>query len=319
VGKPFNYGGQAVLEGVMMRGAKKMCLAVRDPKGEIVTHCEDLNPYIYNGRITKIPFLRGITMLWDALGLGMRALIFSADVSLSDEEDVQFSGPIAWGTIAISLIASVAIFFVGPLLLIGLIDRWITSHFVSNLVEGIIRLIFLLLYVWAVGFVPDIRRVFGYHGAEHKTINAYEAGDDLTVDAVGQRSTAHTRCGTAFLLQVVVISILVFAVLGRPPMALRIVSRIVLVPVIAGIAYEVLKFTAARQRHRLVRLVTTPGLWLQRLTTRQPDAGMLEVAITALRQLLVEEKIVAAEEQPSSGQPGTPLPATATGGQASCA
>jgi uncharacterized protein YqhQ len=313
VGKPFNYGGQAIIEGVMMRGAKKMCLAVRGPKGEIVTHCEDLNPRIYGGWVAKVPFIRGVTMLWDALGLGMRALMFSADVSLG-EEDVEFRGPVAWGTMAIALIAAVAIFFVGPLLLIGLVDRWIVSPFVSNLLEGIIRLGFFLVYVWAIGFVPDIRRVFGYHGAEHKTINAYEAGDDLTVEEAARRSTTHTRCGTAFLLQVVVISILLFAVLGRPPMLLRIASRIVLVPVIAGIAYEFLKFTAAHQRKRLVHLVTLPGLWLQGLTTRQPDASMLEVAIVALQRLLAEEKIVAAEGQSAAGLAVSPASATAAEG-----
>jgi uncharacterized protein YqhQ len=208
----------------------------------------------------------------------------------------------------------VAIFFVGPLLLIGLVDRWIVSPFISNLLEGIIRLGFFLVYVWAIGFVPDIRRVFGYHGAEHKTINAYEAGDDLTVEAVGRRSTTHTRCGTAFLLQVVVISIFLFAVLGRPPMALRIVSRIVLVPVIAGIAYEFLKFTAARQRNRLIHLITMPGLCLQRLTTRQPNESMLEVAIAALQRLLTEEKIVAAEEQSAAGLAVSSVSATAADG-----
>jgi uncharacterized protein YqhQ len=171
-----------------------------------------------------------------------------------------------------------------------------------------------LLYVWAVGFVPDIRRVFGYHGAEHKTINAYEAGDDLTVTAVDRRSTTHTRCGTAFLLQVVVISIIVFALLGRPPMVLRIASRIVLVPVIAGIAYELLKFTAAHQRNRLVQMIIAPGLWLQGLTTRRPDDGMLEVAITALRQLLLEEKLVAAGEQPVAGHPAASAAAAVADG-----
>jgi uncharacterized protein YqhQ len=312
MGKPFNYGGQAILEGVMMRGARKMCLAVRNPKGEIITHCEDLNPHIYSGPIARIPFLRGLVMLWDALGLGMRALMFSADVAMGEEE-VQFSGPIAWGTFAISLIAAMAIFFVGPLLLIGLLERWITSEIVSNLMEGIVRLGFFLLYVWGVGFVPDIRRVFAYHGAEHKTINAYEAGDALTVAAVGRRSTTHTRCGTAFLLQVVVISIVLFTLLGRPPMVLRIASRILLVPVIAGIAYELLRFTAAHQRHPLVRVVSAPGLWLQGLTTRQPDESMLEVAITALRKLLVEEQLISTSEASPSAQAISSLPAaTAT-------
>jgi len=150
--------------------------------------------------------------------------------------------------------------------------------------------------VWAIGFIPDIRRVFGYHGAEHKTINTYESGDELTVESVSRHSLVHPRCGTAFLLVVLVISIFVFSFLGRPPLLLRIASRIVLIPVIAGIAYEFIKFSAAHQDNWLMRLLIAPGLWLQDFTTRQPDAPMLEVAIAALRQLLVEEKIVATEE-----------------------
>jgi uncharacterized protein YqhQ len=296
MGKPFNYGGQAVIEGVMMRGAKQMCVAVRAPSGEIVVHCEALNPTIYAGFIAKVPFVRGLTMLWDALGLGIRTLLFSADVAMG-EEDVEFSGPIAWGTIAFSLIMGVAVFFVGPLLLVGLIDRFITSSFLSNLLEGLIRLAFLLLYVWAVGFIPDIRRVFGYHGAEHKAINAYEAGDELTVEGVERNSVVHPRCGTAFLLMVVVVSILVFALLGRPPLLLRIVSRVVLIPVIAGIAYEFIKFSAAHQKHWLMRLLIAPGLWLQSFTTRPPEAPMLEVAIAALKRLLQEEHLVVPGEE----------------------
>jgi len=299
MGKPFNYGGQAVIEGVMMRGAKKMCVAVRAPNGEIVVHCEPLNPRIYASFVAKVPFVRGLTMLWDALGLGIRTLLFSADVAMGEEE-VEFSGPIAWGTIAFSLIMAVAIFFVGPLLLVGLVDRLIASHFVSNLLEGGIRLAFFLAYVWAIGFIPDIRRVFGYHGSEHKAINAYEAGDELTVEAVGRSSIVHPRCGTAFLLVVMVVSILVFALLGRPPLLLRIASRVVLIPVIAGIAYEFIKFSATHQNHRLMHLLIAPGLWLQGLTTRQPDAPMLEVAIAALQRLLIEEDIVPANEAETS-------------------
>jgi uncharacterized protein YqhQ len=292
--KPFNYGGQAVLEGVMMRGTQNMCVAVRAPNGQIITHCEPLNPRIYSSFVAKVPFVRGLTMLWDTLGLGIRTLMFSADVAM-EEEEVEFSGPIAWGTIAFSMLIAVAVFFVGPLLLLGLVDRLIASHFISNVLEGLIRLIFFLAYVWAIGLIPDIQRVFGYHGAEHKTINTYEADDELSVEAVGRHTTVHPRCGTAFLLVVMFVSILVFALLGRPPLLLRIVSRVVLIPVIAGIAYEFIKFSAAHQDHWLMRLLIAPGLWLQSLTTRQPDASMLEVAITALKRLLVEEKLVAAD------------------------
>lgn len=295
MGKPFNYGGQAVIEGVMMRGSRKMCVAVRAPGGEIVVHCEPLNARIYNSSIAKVPFLRGLTMLWDTLGLGIRTLVFSADVAMGEEE-VEFSGPIAWGTIAISFIIAIAVFFVGPILLIGLVDRLIASDFVSNVLEGSIRMALFLGYVWAIGFIPDIQRVLGYHGAEHKTINTYEAGDELTVEAVGPHSPVHPRCGTAFLLVVMIISILVFALLGRPPLLLRIVSRIVLIPIIAGIAYEFIKFSAAHQEHWLMRLLISPGLWLQSLTTRQPDASMLEVAIAALQRLLIEEHLVASDD-----------------------
>lgn len=295
MGKPFNYGGQAVIEGVMMRGSQKMCVAVRAPDDEIVIHCEPLNPKIYGGFVAKIPFVRGLTMLWDALGLGIRTLMFSADVAMGEEE-VEFSGPIAWGTIAFSMAMAIAIFFVGPLLLLGVVDRYIASSFVSNLLEGIIRLGLFLAYVWAIGFIPDIRRVFSYHGAEHKTINTFEAGDELTVESVGHHTVVHPRCGTAFLLVVMVVSIFVFSLLGRPTLLLRIASRIVLIPVIAGIAYEFIKFTAAHQDRWLTRLLIAPGLWLQSFTTRQPDASMLEVAIAALQHLLVEEHLVAADE-----------------------
>lgn len=295
MGKPFNYGGQAVIEGVMMRGSQKMCVAVRAPDSEIVIHCEPLNPRIYASFIAKIPFVRGITMLWDTLGLGIRTLMFSADVAMGEEE-AEFSGPIAWGTIAFSLAMALAIFFVGPLLLLGLLDRYIASSFVSNVLEGVIRMAMFLGYVWAIGFIPDIQRVFSYHGAEHKTINTYEAGDELTVESVGGHTLIHPRCGTSFLLVVMVVSILVFSLLGRPPLLLRIASRIVLIPVIAGIAYEFIKFSAAHQDHWLMRLLIAPGLWLQSFTTRQPDASMLEVAIAALQRLLVEEHLVAADE-----------------------
>jgi uncharacterized protein YqhQ len=295
MGKPFNYGGQAVIEGVMMRGSQKMCVAVRAPDGEIVIHCEPLNPKIYASIIAKVPFVRGLTMLWDTLGLGIRTLMFSADVAMGEEE-AEFSGPIAWGTVALSLAMAVAIFFVGPLLLLGLVDRFITSSFVSNMLEGVIRMTMFLGYVWVIGFIPDIQRVFSYHGAEHKTINTYEAGDELTVESVGDHTLIHPRCGTSFLLVVMVVSILVFSLLGRPPLLLRIASRIALIPVIAGIAYEFIKFSAAHQDHWLMRLLIAPGLWLQSFTTRRPDASMLEVAIAALQRLLVEENLVAADE-----------------------
>lgn len=292
--KPFNYGGQAVIEGVMMRGQKRMAMAVRTPAGEIVVHSEALNPRIYGSKINKIPFVRGVTLLWDALVLGMRALMFSADVAMG-EEDVEFSGPIAWTTVAFSLLVAVGVFFVGPLLLI----RWIQnltgiSIWIQHFLEGLIRLSVFIGYVWAIGFLPDIKRVFGYHGAEHKAINAYEAGVDLTPELVGRQSIVHPRCGTAFLLIVMVISIFVFALVGDPPLWVKILSRVVLIPVIAGLAYEFLKFSAQHQTHPVMRLLIAPGLALQGLTTREPDREMLEVSIAALTCLLTEEQMLPA-------------------------
>jgi uncharacterized protein YqhQ len=287
--RQMNYGGQAVMEGVMMRGSNSMAVAVRQPDGEIVIHTEPLNANIYAGTVSKIPFLRALTSLWDVLVLGIRTLMYSAEVSLGPEEEIEFSGPIAWGTVAVSFVIAIGLFFVGPLLLVGLIDRYIESAFVSNVVEGVIRLVIFVAYIWAIGRLPDIRRVFAYHGAEHKTINAYESGAELTPEAVAQHSTSHFRCGTAFLLSVMVISILVFSLLGRPPMALRILSRIVLIPVVAGVAYEYIRFTSRHRDNAFIRAISAPNLALQKLTTREPDPAMLEVSITALKSVLETE------------------------------
>jgi uncharacterized protein YqhQ len=286
--RDFSYGGQAVMEGVMMRGSKAMAVAVRQPDGEIIIHTEPLNPDIYTGWLSKVPFLRALTSLWDVLVLGIRTLMFSADVALGEEE-VEFSGPIAWGTVAVSFVFGIGLFFVGPLLLVGLVDRYIESSFLSNIIEGVIRMVIFVAYIWLIGRMPDIRRVFAYHGAEHKTINAYEADAELTPAEVARHSTAHYRCGTAFLLSVMVISILIFSLLGRPPMALRILSRIVLIPVVAGVAYEYIKFTNRHRDNRIIRAISAPNLALQRLTTREPDTSMLEVSITALKRVLEDE------------------------------
>lgn len=274
------------MEGVMMRGSKAMAVAVRQPDGEIMVHTEPLNPHVYTGSLSKVPFLRALTSLWDVLVLGIRTLMFSAEVALAEEEEIQFSGPIAWGTVAVSFALGIGLFFVGPLLLVGLVDRYIESSFVSNITEGVIRMVIFVAYIWAIGRIPDIRRVFAYHGAEHKTINAYEAGAELTPAGVAVHSTAHYRCGTAFLLSVMVISILVFSLLGRPPMGLRILSRIVLLPVVAGVAYEYIKFTNRHRENPVIRAVAAPNLALQKLTTREPDSSMLEVSIAALKRVL---------------------------------
>lgn len=296
---PFNYGGQAVIEGVMMRGSKALAVAVRNPEGEIVIHTEPLNTRIYGGRIARVPFVRGLTLLWDALGLGIKSLMFSADVALDEETEPggepakAFEGPAQWGTILLSLSFSILLFFVLPTFVAHQTAVWLhlgESQLIENGIEGLIRLALLIGYVWAIGLMPDIKRLYGYHGAEHKTINAYEAGADLTPASVAKFSLEHPRCGTAFLLTVVVISILIYSVLPSMGLLLRIVSRIVLLPVIAGIAYEFLRFTAAHQDKAIIRLITKPNLALQRLTTREPDEGMLEVGIAAFQQVLAYEQ-----------------------------
>ncbi len=300
----LNYGGQAVMEGVMMRGQKEWAVCVRAPSGEIVAHRDALPEAVYQSRWLRLPFLRGLTMLWDSLGLGMRALMWSADVALGEDSEQRFTGPLAWGTVAVSLVFGVALFFLLPMFLVSLVDRHITSALWSNLAEGAVRLGVFVLYLWGIGWMPDIRRVFAYHGAEHKTINAYEAGAPLEPAAVARYSRAHTRCGTGFLLIVLVLFVLIATIMGRPPLWLRVVSRIVLIPLVAGVGYEVMKLMARWYgRSAVVRALLAPGLALQRLTTREPDEGMLAVSIAALRTVLASEGLP--EPGAAEGAPAT--------------
>jgi uncharacterized protein YqhQ len=291
----FHYGGQAVIEGVMIRGRKSMAVAVRDPSGEIVLHSEPLSGGIYDSMWRKIPLVRGLLVLWDTLILGTRTLMYSANVALSEEE-VEFSTPAILATVIFALAFGIIIFFVLPLLLVGFLDRFITSDLLSNLLEGLIRLGLLLLYLLLIGLVPDIRRVFAYHGAEHKTINAFENGVSLDAKGVTAQGTAHARCGTSFLLIVALLSVLVFAFLGRPPMVWRIISRVLLIPVIAGISYEFIKYAAAHSNNPLIKVLILPSMALQSLTTREPDEPMLEVAIAALKPVLASDGVTKTEE-----------------------
>ncbi len=282
----------------MMRGSRALAVAVRDPQGQIVVHTEPLDARIYGGKVARIPFLRGLTLLWDALGLGIKALMFSANVALAEEEQEEeaphsvFEGPAQWGTVLLSLSLSILLFFLFPAFVGDVAVRWLRlepAPVLSNVVEGVVRLLLLIGYIRAISLMPDIRRLFGYHGAEHKTINAYEAGAPLTPEQVSHFSLEHPRCGTAFLLTVVIISILVYTLL--PPMSLpvRLLSRVLLLPLIAGIAYEFIRFTARHQGNPLIRLLTRPNLAMQRLTTREPEPEMLEVAILALQEVLAYE------------------------------
>ena len=287
MGRPFNYGGQAVIEGVMMRGSRTMAVALRHPQGTIVVKKEPLNEALYRGPLSRIPFLRGLVMLWDALGLGTKALMMSADVAAGDE--VVLPASVTWGTALLGIGLGVALFMLLPSFLVGLVAPYIPSEWLNSLLEGVVRLLLIVGYIWAVGFLPDIRRVFAYHGAEHKTVNAYEAGAPLTVDGVRPFSTAHTRCGTAFLLTLIVLTILIFAPFGRPSLVWRLLSRIVLLPVIAGVAYELIRLTARLANRPWMRPLIAPNLLLQQLTTRAPDDGMLEVAVAALQAVLADE------------------------------
>ena len=321
-----NYGGQAVIEGVMMRSRRAMAVAVRHPAGHTVVHVETLRSARHQSRWGMLPLVRGMVLLWDTLVLGMRALAFSANVAAEEELELEEGtakerkgsadqvhqdpemtampqGPL-WGTMIIAFSLGIILFFVTPLLLVRMVDPFISrskcvrslriSPFISwsvlsNLVEGLVRLIIFLGYVTLIGLLADVKRVFAYHGAEHKTITAFEAGIPLVREKVNQFGTVHPRCGTSFLLAVVFLSVAVFSLLGRPALPIRLASRIVLVPVIAGVSYELLRFTAARRHLRPVRVIMAPGLLLQRLTTREPDDSQVEVAIEALRRLLAHE------------------------------
>ena len=303
----FYYGGQAVIEGVMMRGRKQMAVAARAPNGEIVVHQEPLAAAIYTHKWGQWPFVRGLGMLWDALGLGMRALIWSADVAVKEEgqDDVKFAGPVAWTTVAASLTIAVGVFFFLPTLAAKWLSPLGAGGLVVSILEGVIRLVLFLAYIWAIGFIPDIRRVFAYHGAEHKTINAYENSVPLTPSSVARFTTAHTRCGTSFLLSVMIIAIIVFAPFHFDNVFLRLASRVVLIPVVAGIAYEFMRFTAAHTDQPLIQAIIWPGLQLQRLTTREPDESMLECAIAALEPVLASDGI-----QVQTAASATPVPVT---------
>jgi uncharacterized protein YqhQ len=286
--KLITYGGQAVIEGVMMRGQKTAAIAMRAPDGKIVTHSEVLGG-IYKSRLAKIPFLRGLLMLWDSLGLGMRFLILSANTQSGEDEKLE--GPALYLTLGLTLLVAIGIFFLIPAGVGWLSERFLHwKAWLSNLLEGVIRLLLLIGYIWGIGFMPDIRRVFAYHGAEHKTINAYEAGADLTSKSVSRFSLTHTRCGTAFLLTLVLLSILLFTLLGPLPLSWRLTSRILLIPVLAGIAYEYIRWTANHIQSPFVRAIVKPNLALQALTTREPDLQMLEVAITAFKTMRQAER-----------------------------
>ncbi len=282
----------------MMRGRQTMATAVRRPDGSIAIDSHPL-PAIYTGWMRKAPLLRGVIVLIEAMVLGIKALLYSANISL-EEEDEEVSGGQLGLIMAVALAFSVALFFILPLFLTRLFH--FSSSLVFNLVDGLIRVAILITYLKLMILVPDIKRTFAYHGAEHATVNAYESGVPIELEAVRGHSKEHVRCGTSFMFVVMVISILVFSLVGLHSIWLMVLSRLVLIPVIASLSYEIIYFGGRHTGNALVRAVLAPGLWLQSLTTREPDDSQLEVAIAALRQVVdVEEgEIKSTGESPAS-------------------
>jgi uncharacterized protein YqhQ len=288
-GDRLRVGGQAVIEGVMMRSPSSMAIAVRRPSGEIVVKRERLNLFSEKKFFSKLPLIRGVIHLLSALVLGVKALNFSANQSLEKEEEVS-----SWTmglTFAFALGFGIFLFFLVPLFL----TRWLrfavpmisTSGVLFNLIDGIIRLIIFLAYLWAISFFKEIRRIFEYHGAEHKSIFAFEAGEALMADRVKGFSYLHPRCGTSFLLIVMVVSILVFALLPHHlPFGYKVASRVVFIPLIAGLAYEIIRFADQKRESRGIQYFIKPGLWLQRMTAREPSEDQIEVALRALHEVV---------------------------------
>ncbi len=296
--KKFNYGGQAVIEGVMIRGRSSMVTAVRRPSGEITTDVKPL-PSTTTSKARRIPFIRGVVVLIEAMVLGIQSLYHSANISM-EEEGVKISTKAIWGMMAVAVILVVLLFFIAPLFLTSWISTNIPNTIVFNIIEGVIRLAIFIGYIKLISYMPDIKRVFTYHGAEHKAVNAFEAGVPMEVNAIKGYSRAHVRCGTSFLFLVFIVAIVIFTFVGRQELWLMVVSRVVLLPVIMGVGYELIYFGARHAKNQLMKIVLAPGLWLQSMTTGEPDDKQLEVAIAAINKAV---EIDAAEEAARSAQP----------------
>jgi len=294
-GRRPTYGGQAVIEGVMIRGQRFASIAVRRPDGTLALKCDPLNS-LYTGTLRKLPLLRGVIVLIETLTLGMRALTFSANVGVEAEGEEFGKGAMAV-TLAISMSFAVGLFFIIPVLASKAVERPLGSDLLSNLAEGVFRLAIFLAYIYLIGRMAQIRRVFMYHGAEHMTVHAQEHMEQLDIGSVRKYPTAHPRCGTAFLLTVMVVAIAVFTLVGREPLWWLLTSRIVLVPLVAAISYEAVRFSGFHSDNALVRFVAAPSLALQALTTREPDDDQIEVAIAAMEQAR------AADEAPVAPSP----------------
>ena len=286
--QPALYGGQAVIEGVMIRGRRTIALACRKPNGEIYRYREPLRSPLVRSRVARLPFVRGVVVLWESLSYGIRMLMRSAEVQLDEEEQLGKGGNTL--IMGVALAGALLLFIGVPYLATSAARALIPSSIVLNVTEGLIRLALLVGYLVAISFLPDVRRVFAYHGAEHMTIHAFEHGDPLVPARIEQYPTAHPRCGTAFLLLVVVIAIAIFAFLPRVNLLVDLVVRLLLVIPVASISYEALRLGAAHERSPVMRLLVAPGLLLQRITTRRPDARMIEVAVASLEEAIAGDR-----------------------------
>jgi len=289
-------GGQAVIEGVMMRSLTGYSVAVRQPDGGVAIKKDRLASITAKYKFLKTPVLRGSVVLIQSLILGIRALNYSAAASTDSKEgDEEISNWAVAGSIAFALTLAVGLFILAPLGLTNLIRRFLMpamSNFEYNIIDGLIRAVFFFVYIFSISFMDEIRRVFQYHGAEHKTVYTYEAEEDLTVENARGKSTLHPRCGTSFLMFVMAISILVFSLIpSSAPFVAKFGARVVLIPLIAGLAYEVIRFSARHLKNPVCHALIQPGLWLQRITTKEPDDKQLEIALIALREALLYDAV----------------------------
>lgn len=294
--KPKSVGGQAVIEGVMMKGAENIAIAVRKPDGEIVVKKEPIKSN--RKTISKIPILRGVFAFFDSMVLGVTSLMFSAEFVEEDDPKAKDKKPNAferfleanfvWISVVLSISFSVLMFILLPTVVVDFVERFATSTIVLNLIEGLVRIGIFVIYISAISRMKDIQRVFEYHGAEHKTIFCYEHGQELTVENVKKHGRLHPRCGTSFLFIVMIVSILLFSMFEWSSLFYRIVIRLALLPIVAGISYELIKW-AGRSQSKIACWMSKPGMWLQKITTREPDDKQIEVAIEALKNVLVED------------------------------
>ncbi len=283
----YQVGGQAVIEGVMMRSKHFWALAVRRPDKTISTKIFENSSLTVNNKFLGLIFVRGVVNLIESMALGFRALSYS--VNESTEEDIQFSKKEMTIAIVIAIIFAVGVFFVAPTLIGRSFSNYFPNTIVYNLMEGLVRIGLFLGYILIVSQIKDIKRIFQYHGAEHKTIQAYENGEGIVLENVKKHTTVHVRCGTSFLLIVMVVAIVIFALLGRPPLLLRILYRVLLMPVVAGISYELIKLAGKFSKYKIISILFYPGLLLQKVTTREPDDSQIEVAMSSFTRVIEAE------------------------------